>query len=141
MIVEPVNAHDTVLFDESFTNLLEMAREVPLDLEGSFLTLDSGFCSESNRSQIEYAGLIPVIKPNIRALKDAEKINALLDGFETYADIYKERYVIERCFAWEDTYRKLVIRYEKLQATFMGFRYLAYSMINLRSLIGKYGKT
>ena len=38
---------------------------------------------------------------------------------------------------WEDIYRKLVIRYERLQCTHLGFKYLAYSMINLRWLIGK----
>jgi transposase len=59
-----------------------------------------------------------------------------LDMFEEVQEIYQERYKIERCFAWEDSYRKLVIRYETLQCTFMGFRYLAYSMVNLRKLFG-----
>lgn len=87
-----------------------------------------------NKSIILSAELIPVIKPNIRGLKNKEKIYGILDEFELLKDIYKERYKIERCFAWEDTYRKLVIRYEKLQCTFIGFRYLAYSMINFRNL-------
>jgi len=132
-VVYPVNHHDTALFDESFTNLLEIADELNVNLVGSYLTLDSGFFTESNKCQIEFAGLIPVIKPNTRALKNQKKINAMLDKFERFEEIYLERYKIERCFAWEDTYRKLVIRYEKLQSTFMGFRYLAYSMINFRS--------
>ena len=76
-------------------------------------------------------------QPNLRGLKDREKINKILDEFETVDEIYKERYKIERCFAWEDTYRKLVTRYEKRQDTFMGFRYLAYSMINFRWVLGK----
>ncbi len=130
----PVNCHDNVLFDESFCNLLEIADELTLDLQGSYLTLDSGFFTESNKCQIEYAGLIPVIKPNTRGLKNQEKLNEMLDAFAEHQEIYLERYKVERCFAWEDTYRKLVIRYEKLQATFMGFRYLAYSMINFRSI-------
>jgi hypothetical protein len=29
------------------------------------------------------------------------------------------------------------VRYEKLQCTFMGFRYLGYAMINFRSVFGK----
>lgn len=132
VIVEAVNRHDSTLFDESFTNLLEVAQDIPLVLEGSFLTLDSGFDSIDNKAMIEQAGMIPVIKPNVRRLHQ-EKVNQRFDDFVQYQDIYQERYVIERCFAWEDTYRKLVIRYEKLQSTFMGFRYLAYSMINFRS--------
>ncbi len=134
MNVQPVNCHDSTLFDESFTNLLDIALDIPLILEGSFLTLDSGFDSLENRAMIEQAGMIPVIKPNLRGLKQPDKINRRLDEFEIYQDIYDERYVIERCFAWEDTYRKLNVRYEKLQTTFMGFRYLSWSMINFRSI-------
>jgi len=78
--------------------------------------------------------MIPVIKPNLKNLQDEQKRHQRLDKFEAVEDIYHERIKIERCFAWEDTYRKLVIRYEKLQSTFMGFRYLAYSMINFRWL-------
>ena len=131
--VQPVNYHDTTLFDESFTNLLEITQDIPLVLEGSYLTLDSGFDSIDNRALIEQAGMIPVIKPNMRRLRP-EKVNQRFEDFNQYQDIYQERYVIERCFAWEDTYRKLSVRYEKLQSTFMGFRYLAWLMINFRSI-------
>jgi len=141
IVVSPVNCHDTSLFDESFTNLLDLADDLRLNLQGSYLTLDSGFCSSENKSLIEQAGMTAVIKPNLRGLKNKTRINEILDEFEPHKDIYDQRYIIERCFAWEDTYRKLVTRYEKLQCTFMGFRYLAYSMINLRSLIGKHGET
>ena len=137
MVVRPVNVHDTILFDRSFTNLLELADLLNLDLSNSYVTLDSGFHSEFNKSVIEQAGLTAVIKPNIGARKDREKIYQILNEFETVKHIYKERYRIERCFAWEDTYRKMVIRYEKLQCTFMGFRYLTYSMINFRWIFGK----
>ena len=139
MVVKPVNIHDTKLFDESFTNLLETAHYLNLEIDKSYFTLDSGFDSEVNKVIISEAELIPVIKFNLRGLKDRKKINRKLYEFETIEFIYKERYKIERCFAWEDTYRKLVIRYERLQSTFMGFRYLAYSMINFRSFFGKKG--
>ena len=142
LVVEAVNRHDDVLLDESLMNLQDMALEIPLDLSGKYLTLDSGFDSAVNIKLIEYLGLIPVIKPNLRGLKDETKINARLDAFEQVKDIYDQRYAIERCFAWEDTYRKLAIRYETLQATFMGFRYLAFSMINFRSIFkNKRGET
>jgi hypothetical protein len=115
-VIKPVNIHDTKLFDESFTNLLETADLLNLDIDESYF------------------------KFNLRGLKDREKIERIFYDFETIEFIYKERYKIERCFAWEDTYRKLVIRYERLQSTFMGFRYLAYSMINFRWFFGKKGK-
>lgn len=129
--------HDSKLFYESFSNLLELADLLNLDIKGSHFTLDSGFDNAETKSEILLRGLLPVIKPNLRGLKNREKINKILDEFETVCEIYKERYKIERCFAWEDTYRKLVTRYEKRQDTFMGFRYLGYSMINFRWVFGK----
>ena len=137
LAVRAVNHHDTLLFNESFFGLMETADLLELDIDGSYLTLDSGFYSEANRVTIRGQGAIPVICPNIRNLKDRGKIDAIWEAFEPYRDVYKERYKIERLFAWEDTYRKLVIRYERLQCTHLGFKYLAYSMINLRWFMGK----
>jgi hypothetical protein len=130
----PVNVSDMVLFDRSFTNLLELASDLHWNLRKSFITLDAGFYSDFNRGIIRYAGMIPVIRPNPRGIKNPEKLEQIWNDFSLVAHIYKERYRIERCNAWEDTYRKMVIRYEKLQCTFMGFRYLAYSMINFRNV-------
>lgn len=134
MKAKAVNIHDCVLFNESLNSLLEIADLLELDIQNAFLTLDSGFDSMANQNEILKAGLTPVIKPNLRGMKNPNKIEEKLNDFDLLLDIYKERFKIERCFAWEDTYRKLVIRYERLQCTFMGFRYLAYSMINYRGV-------
>ena len=109
--MRPVNQHDNVLLNESFFGLLETADLLELELSDSFLTLDSGFDSDANRVTITGQGLIPVIHPNPRGAKNQEKIDALWETFEPYRAIYKERYRIERMFAWEDVYRRLVIRY------------------------------
>jgi len=141
LVVNSVNVHDTRLFPDSLFNLLELFDQLDLsfDIRNSFLTLDSGFDSQFNRNLISEFNLIPVIKPNTRGLKDRTKRYEQLDMFERYKDIYSQRYIIERCFAWEDKYRKLVIRYEKLQSTHLGFKYLAFSMINFRWFFGKKG--
>lgn len=136
MIIRPVNNHDNTLFSESFEKLVETAELLRLDIFNSYLTLDSGFDSEANKIMISYQNLIPIIKPNPRNNSD-EKRYAMLDEFEEIKPIYIERIKIERCFAWKQKYRKLVIRYEKLQCTFMGFRYLAYAMINSRGIFSK----
>lgn len=112
---------------------MDVADYLELDLAGTYITLDSGFDSQDNKDLIAHYGLTPCIKPNPRGIKDQEKLNTMYEEFGKIKHIYKERYRVERSFAWQDTYRKLVIRYEKLQCTFLGFRYLAYSMINLRS--------
>lgn len=120
------------LLDQAFHQLLEIAELVHLDIKGAKLTLDSGFDSERNHAIIEDAGLIPVIKLNRRGTKNEEKLHAMFAKEEAQKEVYKERHKVERSFAWEDTYRKTVIRYEKRADTHMGFKYLAYSLINLR---------
>jgi len=137
LIVKPVNNHDNLLFDHSFFGLLETADLLGIDLAGSAITFDAGFDTMMNRTAIQGQGLVPVIKPNRRGIKNRQKLEELFAIDDEQYELYKERYRIERCFAWEDTYRKLVIRYEKLQATHMGFKELAYSMINLRWFMGK----
>lgn len=134
--MKPVNKHDNSLFPESLEKLIDTASLLRLDINNSYLTLDSGFDTKDNKFNILRNNLIPVINPNPRNCKQKKRYE-LLDEFELLQDIYKERYKIERCFAWQDKYRKLVIRYERLQCIHLGFKYLAYSMINYRLIFGR----
>ena len=52
LVVNSVNHHDTTLFNESFFGLMETADLLELDIQRSYLTLDSGFDSEANRVTI-----------------------------------------------------------------------------------------
>ena len=138
MEISPVNKQDISLFSSSFALFVNFTKEIELPvLEDTPVTADPGFDSKENKKLILEQGFIPVIKPNLRRLKDEKRIRKKLDEFDKIKHIYKERYRIERCFAWKDKYRRLVIRYERLKSTAMGFRYLAYSMVNFRSLFGK----
>jgi len=132
-----VNKHDTLLFPASLEKLAETADLLDLEIQNAYLTLDSGFDSRANTENIRSYRLEPVIKPNPRNIKSRKKRYKLQDQFGKVESIYKERIKLERIFAWKSKYLKLVIRYEKLQSTFMGFRYLACTMINLRSILGR----
>jgi transposase len=47
--------------------------------------------------------------------------------------IFKERFrTIERAFAWEDKFRRLLLRFERISGVHNAFKTLAYTMINLR---------
>jgi len=128
-----VNVHDTCLLAEGIEELMDFADLIGMDLRGSFVTLDSGFDSETNDNRIRFHDLIPVIKPNMRGTKNQDTINERLDAFQEKT--YKERYRVERTFAWEDSYRKLALRYEILFETHLGFKYLAYSLMNLKEYV------
>jgi hypothetical protein len=46
---------------------------------------------------------------------------------------FQERfYTIERVFGWEDKFRRLLLRFERLSHLHYAFKSLAYAMINLR---------
>jgi hypothetical protein len=116
-------------------SLTELADTLELDLSDTCLTLDPGFDSESAEDEVQIHGLTPIIKPNPRGSKKEEVLHAQFERFDPVEKIYKGRFVIERSFAWEDTYRRLVIRYDRLKETHEGFKRLAYSLINLRWFI------
>ena len=128
------------LLPETLENWRDAINYLLLDTDNSYLTLDSGFDSIANKMLIKNQKLIPIIKSNPRR-NNNEKRYALLDEFKEIECIYKERYRVERNFAWKCKYRKLVIRYERLQCIHLGFRCLAYTMINYREIFnGKFGK-
>lgn len=130
LVVKSVNVYDSVLFPDSIDRLADFASLISLDLTNSYFTLDSGFDSDYNKWLIRSHGMIPVIKPNRRRTKDETKLETMYADFNE--QIYKQRFVIERVFAWQDTYRKLAYSYERLEATRSGLKYLGYALINLR---------
>lgn len=136
-VTAAVSKHDSILFPGSLKELIETAKKIDLPLEKVPLTLDSGFDSAENENLIKEAQMIPIIKPNLRNTKDKKIIEERTNKFKEQEEIYKLRHTIERSFAWEDKYRKLVIRYERLEATFQGFRYLAAALVNYRTEFGR----
>jgi hypothetical protein len=47
--------------------------------------------------------------------------------------IFEERFrTIERVFAWDDKFRRLLLRFDRLSQLHYAFKILAYTMINLR---------
>ena len=52
-------------------------------------------------------------------------------------DIFKERFdTIERVFGWEDKFRRLLLRFERLSQLHYALETFAYTMINLRHFSG-----
>jgi transposase len=90
----------------------------------------SGFDSQANREAIKDQQMKPVIYPNRRKTKQPIKIAQKFRWFDR--TLYRERYKVERTFGWQDTYRKLVVSYDRLPAIRKGGRLLAYVMLNYR---------
>ena len=130
--VAPVNETDMVLLPEGLNALKKVAKMVGLDLGGAYLNLDSGFDSTYNRKMIFNAGMIPNIKENPRNRKRTKR------GRKRFfnAAIHALRTRVDRTFAWEDKFKRLLLRFEHLQQRHFGMKLLAYTLINVREFCG-----
>jgi hypothetical protein len=117
-----------ILCPEGLQALKKVAKEVGLDLRGAYLNLDGGFDSTRNRKCIFNAGLIPNIKENPRHRKRPKR------GRKRFFNeaIHALRTCVERTFAWEDTFKRLLRRFERIQQRHYGMKLIAYTLINLR---------
>jgi transposase len=126
--VTPVNEADTVLLPEGLKALKRVAKRTGLVLEGAYLNLDGGFDSKANRKAIFHAGMIPNIKENPRNRKTTKR------GRKRFFNraIHALRDRVERTFAWEDKFKRLLLRFEYIQQRHYGMKLMAYTLINVR---------
>jgi hypothetical protein len=130
--VAPVNETDMVLFPEGLQALKRVAKEVEMDRRGASLNRDGGFDATRNRTGRFHAGLLPNIKEHPRHRKRPKRGRKRLFN----AALHALRLCVERPFAWEDKFQRLVIRFERIQQRHYGMKVLAYTLINLRKFCG-----
>jgi transposase len=130
--VAPVNEADTVLLPEGLKALKRVAKLAGLDLDKAYLNLDGGFDSARNRKAIFNARLIPNIKENPRNRKAPKRGRKRL--FNKAIHALRDR--VERTFAWEDKFKRLLLRFERIQRRHYGMKLMAYTMINVRRFCG-----
>jgi transposase len=126
--VAPVNKADTILLPEGLKGLKRVAKRTGLVLAGAYLNLDGGFDSQANRKAIFNAGLIPNIKENPRNRQTPKRGRKRF--FNQAIHALRER--VERTFAWEDKFKRLLLRFEHIQLRHYGMKLMAYTLINLR---------
>jgi hypothetical protein len=109
--------------------LIKIAKLVGFDLRGFIMSLDGVYDCRANRKKIFNVGMKPNINPNKRNRKKTKRGCKPMFSPE----ILKERFhTIERIFAWEDKFKRLLLRFERISAHPYGIKHIAYSMINRR---------
>ena len=117
-----------VLFPDGLKALKNVAKQVGLDLRGAYVNLDGSFDSKRNRKLIFNAGMIPNIKENPRNRKTTKRGRKRLFNDAIHA----LRACVERTFAWEDKFKRLLLRFERIQQRHYGMKLMVYTLINLR---------
>ena len=125
----PGNRNESPLLPGALAKLTGIARAVGINLRGSIVSLDGAYDSKVNRKMIFNRGMTPNINENPRSRKTTKRGPKRVFS----AAICKERFrTIERVFAWEDKFRRVLVRYEFIADVHYAFKTLAYTMINLR---------
>ena len=121
-----------VLLPKGLQALKQVAKQAGFDLRGAYLKLDGGFDSVHNRKMIFNAGMIPNIPENPRNRKCTKR------GRKRFFNeaIHALRMRVERTFAWEDKFKRLLLRFEHIQQRHYGMKLLAYTLMNLREFCG-----
>ena len=125
----PGNRNESPLLREALPKLTRIARTIGMDLQDTTISLDGVYDSRANRKAIFNRGMIPNINPNPRGRKTPKR------GRKPFFDpaIFEERFnTIERVFGWEDKFRRLLLRFDRISQLHYAFKTLAYTMINLR---------
>lgn len=128
----PGNRNESPLFPEAFDHLKNIVKAVNMSISGCIMSLDSMYDSFKNRKMIFNAGMTPNIKENPRNRKKTKR------GRKRIFDesIYQERFqTVERAFAWEDKFKRLLQRFEFKSINHLGMKLIGYSLINLRHFV------
>ena len=93
------------------------------------MSLDGVYNSRKNRKAIFNLGMTPNIPENNGNRKKTKRGRKQ----KYIVEIFKERFrTIERVFAWEDKFKRLLLRFEIHSINHYSMKAIAYSMINLR---------
>ena len=123
------NRNESPLLREALPQLTRISRAAGLDLRGTIVSLDGVYDCRQNRKAIFNRYMVPNINPNSRGRKRPKR--GRKPRFNQA--IFEERFrTIERLFAWEDKFRRLLLRFERLSQLHYAFKTIAYTMINLR---------
>lgn len=125
--VAPVNEVDRGLLPQGLKDFKRVARHGGLDFTGAVLSLDTGLDSKATRKRVFNAGLKPNLKENPRNRQTPKW------GRKRFFDnvLDKLRFAVDRPFAWEDKFKRLLLCFETKQR-----RHLGFTLINLRGFCG-----
>lgn len=122
------NHHDSFEIKSKMEQLCKEIKTVLKKQIDVCLNADSGFDNKGLRKYLFNHHIKPNIKENPRNRKKVKRGRKREFNEETY----KNRFVIERTFAWLDKFRTLVIRYECKAVFWLGFHFLALTLLNLK---------
>jgi IS5 family transposase len=123
LIVTAANVNDGKRLDEVLGAIVVKRQPTPLR-RSKHLCADAGYRSADNLRIIEDHGYIPHVVDR-RKEADTKRRNPKKKA---------RRWVVEVCHSWFNRFRKLLVRYEKLERSFVALNHLAAAIIAFRKV-------
>lgn len=123
LVVTGANKHDVTQLDAVLQAIM-VKRKTPSIRRSKHLCADAGYRGWRALETIESHGYIPhvVSRPKEAAAKKRHPAKKA------------RRWVVEVCHSWFNRFRKLLVRYEKLERSFMALNHIAAAIIAFRKV-------
>jgi len=126
------NYADQTLFYKNISNMMIQIRQVKKNNKHKrYILADAAYDTNEIRSTISSLNIHPIIWHVKRNRKDKTK-NKKFCKKETM--IYNRCIIIENCFSWLYKNRRINRRYDKLNATYKSFMYMAFIRLIIRKM-------
>ena len=110
--------------DHLVQRLRRLLKEAPSDRRSKHLCLDAGYRGEPALQIIEAHGYIAHVASRTQEKKAKQR----------HPGKKARRWIVEVCHSWFNRFRKLLVRYEKLERSFLALNHLAAAIIALRKM-------
>jgi transposase len=121
-VIDGANRHDARLLEATLDNLV-IIRPVPTEANPQNLCLDAGYVGKEEA--ILARGYIPHIRPRGEEKQEIER----------NPDFKARRWVVEVSHSFLNRFRKLLVRFEKTDNSYLGLIQFAFAIIVWRKLI------
>ena len=99
-------------------------REMPSERRSKHLCLDAGYRGEPALRIVEGHGYIAHVASRTQERKAKQR----------HPGRKARRWIVEVCHSWFNRFRKLLVRYEKLERSFLALNHLAAAIIAFRKV-------
>ncbi len=123
LVVTGANQHDVTQLDQVLRAIM-VKRKTPPTRRSKHLCADAGYRGRRALRVIESHGYIAHVVGR-RKEADAKRRNPAKPA---------RRWVVEVCHSWFNRFRKLLVRYEKLERSFVALNHLAAGIIAFRKV-------
>lgn len=122
LVISGANTHDVKLLAATLDAIVIPRPDTARHKQN--LCLDAGYVGKPAQREVEERGYVPHVRPRGEEMAEKDK----------NPDFKARRWVVEVCHSWFNRFRKLLVRYEKMDRSYLGLLMLAASIIVLRKI-------